>query len=154
MANGADPQQAVVERWLAGKASLAELRGYREEELQAFAEIGYAYFAQGKYDQAAILFDGLCAIDPRNNYPRKALGAVALAQAQHQAALSHFDEAVRLDGDDAEAYLGRAEANLGLGKRKDAEADLQRARKCGQESAPGRRAAAFLKALKSANSRR
>lgn len=146
--------EQLVAQWLAGRATLAEVRGYGADELAAIADVGFAYFAQGKYEQAAIVLEGLAALDPRSAWYRKALGAVALAQGQFEAAVRRYDEAVGISAVDAEAYLGRAEAYLGLGKRKDAEADLQRARKCGQESAFGRRAAAFLKAMKLVNSRR
>jgi tetratricopeptide (TPR) repeat protein len=153
-AKDAKDPAAMAQRWLQGRMSLAELRGYSEEELAAIAEIGFAYFAQGKYEQAGIVFDGLCALEPKAAYHRKALGAIALAQGRYQPALGHYDDAVRLDGADAEAFLGRAEAYLGLGRPRDAEADFQRAKKIDPDSFHGRRAAALLAALKAVKGRR
>ena len=44
---------------------IENLRPHAEEELAAVSEIGFAYFMQGKYDQAAIVFEGLVALQPR-----------------------------------------------------------------------------------------
>ena len=60
---GSAALSSQVDRWLAGKVTLAEVRGYSSEELTAIAEVGFAYFAQGKYEQAAVVFDGLAAVD-------------------------------------------------------------------------------------------
>ena len=144
----------LVDRWLAGKVTLAELRGYSEDELVAIAEIGFGYFAQGKYDSANTVFEGLAAIQPRIVYHRKALGAIANARSKFSAALQHFDAAVQLDANDAEAWLGHGEAQLGLKRPREAELDFVRAKRCGQESALGLRADAFLRALKSSPIRR
>jgi tetratricopeptide (TPR) repeat protein len=101
-----------------------------------------------------VVFEGLAAIEPREPYYHKALGAVALAVQEYETGLAHYENAVTLDGRDAEALLGRAEANLGCGRRREAEAALQRARKVGEDSPFGRRATAFHKALKTSKSRR
>jgi tetratricopeptide (TPR) repeat protein len=149
-----DREGELVARWLNGQASLAEVRGYTEEELAGIAQVAFAYFCQGKYDHATILFDGLAAIAPRVCYYRKALGAVALARGEYDAALHHWDDAIRVDTSDAEAYLGRAEAYLGLGRAQDARADLLRAERWGKGGPLGKRATAYLKALSRAGVQR
>ena len=60
--------QQQLPRWAAGKVTLKELKGYTDDELYAIAHTAYFFVMQGKNQEAKTLFEGLVAIDPRNDY--------------------------------------------------------------------------------------
>ena len=62
--------------WSQGRVSLKEIVGLSPEELYAIANQGYLFFLQGKIQPAQVIFEGLVAIDPRNAYYYRALGAI------------------------------------------------------------------------------
>jgi Flp pilus assembly protein TadD len=53
--------------------------GWTPEEIYLLADRGYAFYRQGCYEEAAVIFDGLVTLDPLNAYCRTALAAVCLA---------------------------------------------------------------------------
>ncbi|MCL2012558.1 MAG: CesD/SycD/LcrH family type III secretion system chaperone [Cystobacterineae bacterium] len=116
--------QEMLQRWIDRKASLKEVRGYTDAELYSIARFGHQFFMQGKIREARTLFQGLYAISPTDIYFAKALGVVELAAGNAQDALAAFDIALRLAPKDASVFIGRAEARLALGQRKQAAEDL------------------------------
>ena len=117
---------AMVQRWADGKATLRDVRGYSDEELYAIAKTAYIFYYQGRVAEARTLFQGLYAINPADAYFAKALGVVEMAAGNAQGALAAYDVALKLDGRDAQAYVGRAEVRLSLGQRSQAVEDLRR----------------------------
>lgn len=118
---------AMVQRWADGKATLREVRGYSDEELYAIAKTAYYFYYQGRISEARTLFQGLYAINPADAYFAKALGVVEMAAGNAQGALAAYDVALKLDGRDAQAYVGRAEVRLVMGQKAQAVEDLRRA---------------------------
>lgn len=149
-----NPQQdearltAMVQRWAEGKATLREVRGYSDEELYAIAKTAYYFYYQGRISEARTLFQGLYAINPADAYFAKALGVVEMAAGNAQGALAAYDVALKLDGRDAQAYVGRAEVRLSMGQKAQAVEDLRRAVSLAPEEDPvARKANAMIDAL-------
>ena len=139
---------AMVQRWAEGKATLREVRGYSDEELYAIAKTAYYFYYQGRISEARTLFQGLYAINPADAYFAKALGVVEMAAGNAQGALAAYDVALKLDGRDAQAYVGRAEVRLAMGQKAPAVEDLRRAASLAPEDDPvARKANAMIDAL-------
>jgi type III secretion system low calcium response chaperone LcrH/SycD len=139
---------AQLQRWAEGKATLREVRGYTDEELYAIAKTAYVFFYQGRIAEARTLFQGLYAVNPADGYFAKALGVVEMAAGNSQGALAAYDVALKLDGRDAQAYVGRAEVRLSLGHKSHAVEDLRRATSLLPEKEPlAQKAAAMLSGL-------
>ncbi|EPX58090.1 tetratricopeptide repeat protein [Cystobacter fuscus DSM 2262] len=139
---------AQLQRWAEGKATLRDVRGYTDEELYAIAKTAYVFFYQGRIAEARTLFQGLYAVNPADGYFAKALGVVEMAAGNAQGALAAYDVALKLDGRDAQAYVGRAEVRLSLGQRSQAVEDLRRVASLLPEQEPlAQKAAAILSGL-------
>jgi type III secretion system low calcium response chaperone LcrH/SycD len=139
---------AQLQRWAEGKATLRDVRGYTDEELYAIAKTAYVFFYQGRISEARTLFQGLYAVNPADGYFAKALGVVEMAAGNAQGALAAYDVALKLDGRDAQAYVGRAEVRLSLGQKSQAVEDLRRVASLLAEREPlAQKAAARLSGL-------
>lgn len=137
-----------LQRWADGKATLRDVRGYTDEELYAIAKTAYYFYYQGRISEARTLFQGLYAINPADAYFAKALGVVEMAAGNAQGALAAYDVALKLDGRDAQAYVGRAEVRLSVGQKSQALEDLRRVGTLLDAEDPlAQKAAAMLTAL-------
>ncbi len=65
-------------------------------EIELVAERAYQLHLQGKHADAAIIFEGLLAIDPRNLYCLEALAALSLKLGSAEKALQYADRALAL----------------------------------------------------------
>jgi tetratricopeptide (TPR) repeat protein len=124
--NAAHLQQHIA-KWASGRATLKEIKGYTDDELYAIAHTGYFFLMQGKNDEARTLFEGLVAIDPRNDYYYRALGVIFHKLGDTERALRQFSYAIRVAPRSPAAYVNRAEVAIALGNHADALADLQKA---------------------------
>ena len=61
---------------------------WSEEEIYMVARSAYDLAMQGQYDDAAIIFDGLAAAAPDNNYVRCSLAALCAQLQQAETALA------------------------------------------------------------------
>jgi len=116
-----------VSAWVRGEITLAELSAVSGAEMLEMAVIGYSMYEQGRYDDARVIFDALCALDPREAYYRTALGAVYLARENLEKAEALFNEAIRLSPKEIAAYVNRGEVYLRQGKILEAARDFKRA---------------------------
>lgn len=101
--------QGLVDQWGRGNASLKQIAGLSDEELYAIANQGYYLFLQGKAEPARVLFEGLVAIEPRNAYYYRALGAIYWRLREAPKALRQFSYAIRVAPQDVLSYINRAE---------------------------------------------
>src|SRR5512145_1592929 len=85
----------LVVQWSQGKVSLKQIVGLSEEELYAISSQGYLLFLQGKTESARVIFEGLVAIDPRNPYYYRALGAIYWRLKEPARAIKQFTYAIR-----------------------------------------------------------
>src|SRR3954463_4223708 len=88
--------KGLMQQGAQGRVSLKQIVGLSEEELYAIASQGYYLFLQGKAEPARVLFEGLVAIDPRNAYYYRALGAIYWRLKEAQKALRQFTYAIRV----------------------------------------------------------
>ncbi len=123
----ADKTQQLLARWAAGKVTLKEIKGYSDDELYAIAHTGYFFLMQGKNSEAKTLFEGLVAIDPRNDYYYRALGVIFHKLGDAERAIKQFSYAIQVSPKSAAAYVNRAEVFVSLGRSQEAGADLRKA---------------------------
>lgn len=114
---------AAVRKWAEGQSTLRELKGYTPEELHCISQLGYTLFLNGKIRDARIVFEGLVAVDPRNEYYYRALGVVYHREGDAERALRQFGHAITVSGRrSAAAYVNRAEVHI---SRRDMDRALQ-----------------------------
>ena len=127
---GTDPTATALQQWAEGKATLREVRRYTRQEVYSIARAAHVYFNQGRMEEARTLYQGLYALDPTDSYAARALGVVELACGNLAGALAAYEVAVKLDDQDARAYLGRAEVRVAMGQKQLAAEDARRAAAC------------------------
>ncbi len=117
----------LVEQWSEGRVSLKQIVGITPEELYAIATQGYLLFLQGKTEPARVIFEGLVAIDPRNAYYYRALGAIYWRLKDASKAVKQFTYAIRVAPHDVASFVGRAEVLVAERQLQAARNDLQQA---------------------------
>ena len=129
-----DPDEALraapgtaVQKWAKGRATLQELKGYSADELYAIAQHGYTLFLNGRTRHAQVIFEGLVAVDPRNDYYYRALGVVYHRLGDAERAIRQFTHAVTVAPRSPAAYVNRAEVHIARRDTEKALADLDRA---------------------------
>ena len=148
----ADPLEAApgkeVTKWARGEASLSEVKGYAEEELYSIAQHGYALFLNGKFQDAQTVFEGLVALDPRNDYYYRALGVVYHRRGDAERALRQFTHALKVAPRSVAAYVNRAEVHISRREIDRALEDLDQAIRVGRDPAdPQSKKALALRSL-------
>ncbi len=126
--------QGLANKWAKGQVTLKQIVGLSETELYAIAQQGYLMFLQGKLDQARIIFEGLVAIDPKNAYYYRALGAIYWRGKESQKAVKQFTYAIRVSPKEISSYINRAEVYVAQQNFKAAKTDLKQAL---EKSRPG-----------------
>jgi tetratricopeptide (TPR) repeat protein len=136
----------LLPQWAAGQVTLKDIKGYTDDELYAIAHTGYFFLMQGKNDEARTLFEGLVAIDPRNDYYYRALGVIFHKLGDADRAIKQFGYAIRVNPRNPAAYINRAEVYITQARNPEAAQDLQRAvQSCGpRDVALSRKAKALL----------
>lgn len=139
---------AAVKRWARGDATLMQLKGYTEEELYGIAQQGYTLFLNGKIRDAQVIFEGLVAIDPRNDYYYRALGVVYHRMGDAERAIKQFTHAVTVAPKQPTAYVNRAEVHIARRDYEKALTDLDYAIRVAPDlSMPVARKALALRSL-------
>jgi thioredoxin-like negative regulator of GroEL len=95
------------------------------EELYLIAQRAYEFAAQGRFDVAATLFEGLLEVSPTHGYARRSLAAIQIQMGRAGAALETLKS---LPAGDAAARRLRIEAHLALGARAEAAAEFSAGR--------------------------
>ena len=143
---GSAQVQQMLTRWAAGKITLKELKGYTDDELYAIAHTGYFFLMQGKNQEAKTLFEGLVAIDPKNDYYYRALGVIFHKLGDAERAIKQFTYAITVNPKAAASFVNRAEVYLSLQRNLEAANDLRKALEfaTAREPALARKARALL----------
>lgn len=97
--------------------------GWTSGDVFRIAERGFSLHQQGRHREAAVIFDGLIAVDPQNVYCRDALAAAWLAMGEPQRAIEQLNMILRRDGGNLTARSRRLEAHLLVGDFTSAKAD-------------------------------
>lgn len=142
--------QKLVTQWAKGRVTLKEMLGLSDEELFSIANQGYLLFLQGKTESARVLFEGLVAVNPRNAYYYRALGAIYWRLREPQKAVKQFTYAIRVAPKDISSYINRAEVYIASRQFGEAREDLNAAlRHLGPlDEALGKKARAMLKMIR------
>ena len=111
--------------WSQGRVSLKEIVGLSPELFAV--PIRATSSSQGKIQPAQVIFEGLVAIDPRNAYYYRALGAIYWQQQEAQKALRQFTYAIRVAPHDVSSYVNRAEVFVASKQFEEARKDLHQA---------------------------
>jgi Flp pilus assembly protein TadD len=80
---------------------------------------------QGKNEEARTIFEGLVAVDPRNDYYYRALGVIFQKLGESDRAIKQYAYAIRLNPSSPYAYVNRAEIYLSQKEWSKAETDLR-----------------------------
>lgn len=107
---------------------------WTNSEIELIAERAYQLHLQGKHRDAAIIFEGLIAIDPRNVYCLQALAALSLKAGSAEQAVEYANRALDFSPGEVDALACRCEANILLRRFADARQDLEAMRRAGAEA--------------------
>ena len=114
-----DGQLATVEelarRCLGSGATIADVRGYTDDEMEAVYAFAHNAYRQGKYDDAAKLFYFLAENDHTDSRFWMGLGACLHMTGGHDQALAAYAVAAVLDATNPEPPLCAAECYLATG---------------------------------------
>jgi Flp pilus assembly protein TadD len=108
------------------KRTLANERGYSQDDLFAIAEIGYHYLFSGGLTLALTIFEGLTAVAPKESYFALALGLTHDHLENRNEANKWYKLASDLDPTDGRADVNRAELFLQSGDKASAKKLLSR----------------------------
>ena len=97
------------------------------DQLAAGIIMAHSCFVQGRYQDAAILLDGLITLQPDNPYLHTMLGSVLHQQNRFDESIASFDRAIELFPENISALTNRGEIHLKQGRLQEAAADLKRA---------------------------
>lgn len=97
---------------LEDKASLAELKGFKKEQLYLLAEAGHVKLKHGRVDEAEKIFQALCLLDHRNSYFHAAMGAVHQKKKKPVEAIYEYTTALSINSKDIVAFVNRGEIYL------------------------------------------
>jgi Flp pilus assembly protein TadD len=126
--------------------TLAQEIGFTPDQAHAVISKGFELFEAGDLDGAALIFEGMLALNPLDAGLFGALGAVKRTQGKNDEALAAFHESLALDSKAPVARFNRGEMWLAKGNLKEAEVDFKVAAETDSPMKP--RALAALKALK------
>jgi hypothetical protein len=94
-------------------------------EVQLITERAWGLYQQGAWSHAAVLWEGLLAIDPESRYVRKALALTRRRMGLDQDGWEVWNRMVAVNPHDLDALAGRCEASVHLGMRDAARSDLE-----------------------------
>jgi len=88
---------------------------WTDEDIYRIAERGHSLHLQGRYREAAVIFQGLVAAVPENHYCREALAAAWLALEEPERAIEQFNILLARQPGDLVVHARRLEAYLTAG---------------------------------------
>ena len=113
--------RALIEK----RATLKQLKGVSNEELEAVYSLAFGYYRTGKYEEAAKLFQFLVLFDHLNAKYWFGQGAVQQALKDYQNAVVSYGYCSFLKLDNPKPQLHAAECFLALGDKRNAASSLE-----------------------------
>ena len=104
----------------ANGATLKEVKGISNEELESVYWLGFGYYTTGKFEEAQKLFEFLVLFDHLSSKYWFALGAVQQARKDYQKAIASYGYSSFLDLENPKPQLHAAECYLALGDKGNA----------------------------------
>ena len=108
----------------ASGATMKEVKGITNDELEAVYSLGFGYYNTGKFDDAQKLFEFLVLFDHLNTKYWFALGAVQQARKDFQKAIASYGYSSFLDLENPKPQFHAAECFLALGDKANAASAL------------------------------
>jgi len=108
-------RKSIIDKFFAlleDRASLAELRGFKKEQLYMLAEAGHVKLKHGRLDEAEKIFQALIILDHRNPYFHAAMGAVHQKRFKPVEAIFEYTVALSIDAKDITSFVNRGEVYL------------------------------------------
>jgi tetratricopeptide (TPR) repeat protein len=105
--------------------TLAQEFGFTKDQAHAVISKGFDLFESGDLDGAAIIFEGMLALNPLDAGLFGALGSLRKMQGKNDEAFAAFNESISLDSKAPVARFHRGELYLAQGKIKEAQVDLK-----------------------------
>jgi predicted Zn-dependent protease len=99
--------------------------GWSAEEIYLIAERGHSLHLQGRYREAAVIFQGLVAADPDDHYCRESLAAAWLGVGEPERAIEQLNALLVRDHGDLAVRARRLEAYLMAGNFSAAVRDFE-----------------------------
>ena len=107
------------------KATLKQIKGVTNDELEAVYSLAFGYYRTGKYDDALKLFKFLVLFDHLNAKFWLGLGAVQQVLKDFQGAVASYGYCSLLKLDDPRPQLHAAECFLAMGDKRNAASSLE-----------------------------
>ena len=117
----------TLQRIIDGEATMNELIGLGEPQIQSIAVIGFQAYEQGRNDQARTIFEGLTALDSKSYFGYAGLGAMAMADGDLDAAVEQLNLAIERNSNDPSVYANLGETLIRQGKVEEGMAAFQTA---------------------------
>lgn len=111
---------AEAAKSFASGATLKEVRGITNDELEAVYSFGFGYYNTGRFEDAQKLFEFLVLFDHLNTKYWFALGAVQQARKDFQKAIASYGYSSFLDLENPKPQFHAAECYLALGDKANA----------------------------------
>ena len=112
--------EEAANRFVKDNATLKEVRGITNDELEAVYSLGFGYYSAGRYADAQKLFEFLVLFDHLNNKYWFALGAVQQAQRDYEKAITSYGYSSFLDLENPKPQYHAAECFLAMGDKPNA----------------------------------
>ncbi len=117
----------LVERFIEGEITWAELQNVPPQLLFQMSEYGYLQFQRGKLAEAETIFKGLAVLDHRRAYYHIVLGAIYQRMDKLGDALAEYTVALELDEKSIPSYVNRGEIYYRCGYVEEPLEDFEKA---------------------------
>ena len=114
----------AAQKFLNG-STIKELKGIKNEELEAVYSLAFNFYRSGKYDEAGKLFDFLALFDHLNQKFWMGVGAVRQVKKDYAGAVQAYGYASFLDLKNPKPQIHAAECFLAMGDKRNAASSLE-----------------------------
>lgn len=145
----ATQSDVTLQKIIDGEATINDLIGLGEPQIQAIAVLGFQAYEQGRNEEARTIFEGLTAVDSKSYFGYAGLGAMSLADGDLDAAVAHLRQAIERNSNDPSVFANLGEALMRQGDVEGGAAAFQTALELDPQGAdPGaNRARAMLRGI-------
>lgn len=116
--------EEAAKKFLNG-STIKELKGIKNEELEAVYSLAFNFYRSGKYDEAGKLFDFLALFDHLNQKFWMGVGAVRQVKKDYAGAVQAYGYASFLDLKNPKPQIHAAECFLAMGDKRNAASSLE-----------------------------
>ena len=120
-------QKEKIEKFGKGEITLAEAMNITPRQEAALISLGYTFYSNGRFDDAAKILEGLIVINHKIPYVCVLLGSIYQKKEDYEKAVEQYTRALTLDSHDIYSFVNRGEILLRLGKFQEATSDLMKA---------------------------